>query len=69
MGYGIYVPSTDARIRSRITDDTDVFSADARAIWVAIQVTADDPIAPTLILSDSLSVLTEIQNHSSSPAI
>jgi ribonuclease HI len=69
MGYGIYVPSTDAHISSRITDDTDVFSAEARAIWAAIQATADDPIAPTLILSDSLSVLTAIQNQSSSPAI
>jgi ribonuclease HI len=69
VGYGIHIPSCNLNIPVRISDHTDIFIAEAKAIEHCVIALKSNGISKAVILSDSLSVLCAIQHESSHPAV
>ncbi|ELU18400.1 hypothetical protein CAPTEDRAFT_213104 [Capitella teleta] len=69
VGYGFTIPAYNISTSVRISDCTDVFTAEAKAIEACLMLLAQRQISPVTILSDSLSVLEAMQNTSSSTVI
>jgi len=65
VGVGVFSPDLNLRITHRLPSETSIFSAEAWAILLAIDVSFDFNCGKTVIFSDSKSVLDALAPFSS----
>jgi ribonuclease HI len=69
VGAAIYIPVNDESYGARLPDYCSIFTAEAMAIRMGLHYTLQHKHTQTVIYSDSLSVITSIQNTSTPPTI
>jgi ribonuclease HI len=69
VGFGIYCPYLNMTHYARIPDGADIFTAEAEAISMTLDIIKRFFISSALIVTDSLSVLTALQYKSANPVI
>lgn len=66
VGYAVHVPTHEASVQHRISSHASIYTAEALAISVALNLAEELNINKTIILSDSQSVLATLKHFSSS---
>ena len=68
-GCGVYIPTKHYKKPIKLPDETSIFIAEAYAIITALNLIIANHIQNTIILSDSLSVITTLNTNNKNPYI